>query len=184
MQTGIILSLKNQTRVLEARSASSGPGFVSLKGKTELVETVPETEESGALRHALEKINTAGTPFFTTSCGISVNSDEGGCWARGYLGFCFNYVEIARDSPNYFLLFEQFNRHLLDSSFDLPIEFHFQIEAAHFSGINDIGYAASVWITTAEFPSTDPAVMIWNQGIGLLADFLSSFENPELPAIF
>jgi hypothetical protein len=166
------------------RGAETDYDFKPLKGRPDEAATIPEVQDNDALKFALVKINNSSTPFFTVGCGISINSEPGGFWAKGYLEFSFNYIEIAKDSPNYFLLFEQFNNYVRTSGFNLPVDFNFQLEGAHFSEIAADGHTATVWITTAEFPAKDDAHKTWNQSIGLLADFLGSFEKPPLTAIY
>lgn len=188
MQTTVLLSLMNRTKIIPAVDpkdpTAGGSGFRPLKGTPEEASGISAVETSGALKDALEKINTVTTPFFTTGCGTSCNAEASSFWTRGYIEFAFNYIEIARDSPNYFLLFEQFNRHVIDTALDLPVEFNFQLKAAHFAKIAAVGYTTCVWITTAELPSVEESQKAWNQAAGFLKDFLCSFENPDLPVIY
>lgn len=188
MQTNIILSLSDRTTSIpypgtDCKDAPHG-GFRMLKGRPEEVEKIPAARDSAALKNALAKINAISTPFFTVACRMSCNGQPGTCWVRGYLEFSFNHIDIAKDSPNYFLLFEQFNRYVREANFDLPVDFNFELSNAHFAEIPFGGHTACIWITTSEFPAMDAALMAWNQSIGLLADFLGNFENPHLPAIY
>ena len=187
MNATALLSLNNHTKIIPPGSSDkpAAPSrFRLLKGRPEAAAGIAGAEASGALKDALVKINADTTPFFTTGCGRSCNGQTGGFWTRGYIDFAFNYIEIAKDSPNYFLLFEQFNRHILESAFDVPVEFNFQLEAAHFEKIAAVGYTTCVWITTAEFPSPDESQKAWNQGICFLKDFLCSFERPDLSPMY
>lgn len=184
MQTNIILSIKSSKKTIPYAGAGTDHGFKPLKGRPDEAATIPEVHDSDALKNALVKINNNATPFFTVGCALSINSEPGGFWAKGYLEFSFNYIEIAKDSPNYFLLFEQFNKYIRASGFNLPVDFNFQLEEANFPAIAADGHTASVWITTAEFPARDDAQKTWNQSIGLLADFLGSFEKLPLTAIY
>ncbi|KAF0215929.1 MAG: hypothetical protein FD174_3939 [Geobacteraceae bacterium] len=188
MQTNVILSIKNRTISIPypvaEREDSPHNGFIPLKERPDEVPAIPAVEDNDALKQALTMINDSTTPFFTVACRKSFNSTDGSFWARGYLEFSFNYIEIAKDSPNYFLLFEQFNRHVLASNFDLPVDFKFELQGANFTDITADGYTACVWITTAEFPTMEGAYKTWNQSVRFLADFLSGFEKPPLPAIY
>ena len=82
------------------------------------------------------------------------------------------------------MLFEQFNRHILDTAFDIPIEINFQLQATHFTEIAAVGYTTCSLDHHAEFPSLEESQKAWNQALGFLKDFLCSFENPDLPAIY
>lgn len=188
MQTNIILSLTDRTISIPYpgtdRKDAPHDGFRILKRRPEEVETIPAAKDSAALKNALVKINAGTTPFFTVACRMSCNGQPGGCWVRGYLEFSFNYADIAKDSPNYFLLFEQFNRYVREANFDLPVDFNFELSNAHFTEVPFAGHTACIWITTSEVPAMDAALMAWNQSVGLLADFLGNFEKPPLPAIY
>jgi hypothetical protein len=188
MQTNIILSLADRITLIPYsgtdRKDAPHDGFKLLKGRPDAVETIPATKDSAALRHALAKVNDSATPFFTVACRMSTNNLPESCWVRGYLEFSFNYLDIAKDSPNYYLLFEQFNRYVREAGFDLPVDFNFELQKANYAELPADGHTACVWITTAEFPTMDGARMVWNQSVGLLADFLGNFENPSLPAIY
>ncbi len=188
MQTNLSLSVKLQTVTIPYpavdRAESPHQGFVQLKGDADAAATLPAVQDSAALRQALEKINATTTPFFTVACKLVLNSDANGFWARGYLEFCLNSIELAKDSPNYFLLFEQFNHYVQDCKIDLPVDYEFQLYDAIFPAIKADGHTICVWLTTAQFPNEEGALKTWNMSISALADFLSSFEKPELAEIF
>lgn len=185
METSVILSLGDRTKSIPSPSAAcDSPGFILLKGRIDAVPTIPETEGCDALKRALATINDGATPFFTAGCGKSFNSDQDGHWARGYIAFAFNYLELAKDSPNYYLLFEQFNAFIKEAKFNLPVDFNFEIRRAEFTAVPAAGHLARVWITTSAFPAMELAQKLWNQSVGFLADFLGSYEKPPLPPIF
>jgi hypothetical protein len=188
MATNITLSIKNRTVAIPypAPDQEDSPhsGFRPLKGRPDAVPEIPAVHDNDALKLALIKINDSATPFFTVACRKSFNSGPEGFWARGYLEFSFNHIDIAKDSPNYFLLFEQFNRYVAEANFDLPVDFNFELQGAHFTDRAANGYTACVWITTAESPAMEGVHKTWNQSVGILADFLGNFVKPPLPAIY
>lgn len=188
METNLVLTLNNHTTVIPypAMDREEWPhqGFRPLKGNTEEVVSIPAVKDNAALRQALVKINDPTSPFFTIACRKFLNSMQGGFWVRGYIEFSFNYLDIARDSPNYFLLFEQFAKFITASNFDLPVDFNFEIRDARFVDMQTDGHTVCVWITTGEYPADEGALMGWNQSVGLLAEFLGNFEKPSLPPIF
>lgn len=188
METSVILTIKNHTVTIPyppaERKDAPHNGFIPLKGRPDEAGAIPAVQDNDALKHALAKINDSGTPFFTVACRKSFNESNGVFWARGYLEFSFNYIDIAKDSPNYFLLFEQFSSHVAASNFDMPVDFKFELQGASFTDVAATGHTASVWITTAEFPTMEGAHKTWNQSVGFLAEFLGSFEKPPLPAIY
>ncbi len=188
MQTSIILTIKDRTTSIPYpgtdRTVTPHQGFVLLKGRPEAAEAIPAAADSAALKHALAKINASSGPFFTIACRVARNTQAGNCWIRGYVEFSFNYIDIAKDSPNYFLLFEQFNRYVREAHFDLPVDFNFELQNTHFTEIPAYGYTTCVWITTSEFPAIEAALMAWNQSVGLLGDFLGNFEPPPFPPIY
>lgn len=188
MQTTVILSVKDRTTAIPYPAAdredSPHQGFVPIKGQPDAAAAIPAVQESEALKQALVKINGSNTPFFTVACRQVLNCHAERFWVRGYLEFALNYVELAKDSPNYFLLFEQFSRYVQQANFDIPVDFNFELQGTRFSDAKADGHTACVWITTAEFPSEEGALKTWNQSVGFLADFLGSFEKLSLPVIY
>jgi hypothetical protein len=188
MNTSIILAIKHQTvSIPYSGNAQSDPpheGFVLLKGQPQEVTSIPAAHNNDALKNALMKINAESTPFFTVACRKTVNNSGNSFWTRGYIEFALNYLEIAQDSPNYFLLFEQFSRYQLESGFDLPVDFKFDLHRADLKDQDAEGYTACVWITTAEYPGEDEALKTWNQSVAFLAEFLGSFEKPPIQQLY
>jgi hypothetical protein len=188
METGLILTIGNRTTTIPSTETGhddpARPPFRPLKGRPDDVPAIPEVENCDALKNALTTINDSSTPFFTIGCGKSFNSEQESHWVRGYVSFSFNHMELAKDSPNYFLLFEQFNNYVLGTKFNLPVDFNFEISGADFTSVPASGYLSRVWITTTEFPAMDLPKKLWNQSVGFLADFLGSYEKPPMPEIY
>ena len=188
MQTSVILSLSDSTSAIPYpavdRGDSSHEGFVPLRGNVDALSAIEGAIESAALKQALERINGSSTPFFTVACRKVLNQADGRFWTRGYLEFALNYLEVAKDSPNYYLLYEQFARHVNSAGFDVPVDFNFELRRAVFSSVAEEGHTACVWITTAEFPSEEGAEKAWNQSVAFLSEFLGSFEKLDLPVIY
>lgn len=188
MQTSVTLCIKDTLTTVpfpaEERDDTAHDGFVVLKGKPEDAASVPAAQESEAVKLALTRINGSSTPFFSVACRKVLNNQDGSFWSRGYIEFALNYEEVAKDSPNYFLLFEQFAQHVKTARFDVPVDFSFELRPAQFTAAGATGHTACVWITTAEFPAEEGADKAWNQSIGFLSEFLGSFEKLELPEIY
>lgn len=188
MQTSVTLCVKDiQTTIpypAAEREEAPHDGFIVLKGKSEEAGSVSAAQESEAVRLALIRINGSSTPFFTVACRKVLNNQGGTFWTRGYIEFALNYEEVAKDSPNYFLLFEQFAHHVKTGRFDVPVDFNFELRPAQFDATGATGHTACVWITTSEFPAEEGADKAWNQSINFLSEFLGSFEKLELPEIY
>lgn len=188
MQTNVTLCVKDALTTIPypaaEREDTSHQGFILLKGRPEEAGSVPAAQESEAIKLALVRINGSSTPFFSVGCHKMLNSQNGSFWTRGYIEFALNYEEVVRDSPNYFLLFEQFANHVNTAQFDLPVDFSFELRPAEFTTSGIKGHTTCVWITTAEFPAEEGADKAWNQSINFLSEFLGSFEKLELPEIY
>lgn len=188
MQTSVTLCIKESQTVVPypaaVREEAPHEGFILLKGNPDLVCSIQAAQESEAVKLALGRINGSATPFFSIACRKVLNSQNGTFWCRGYIEFALNYEEVVKDSPNYFLLFEQFANHVTTAPFDAPVDFSFELHPAQFTQSGVAGHTACVWITTAEFPAEEGADKIWNQSIGFLSEFLGSFERLDLPELY
>jgi hypothetical protein len=188
MQTSLIFSISSKNTTIPYPSTeqddSSHQGFVTLRGNTDATTDIPSANDNAALCQALVKINGTSTPFFTAASKLVTNSDPTGFWVRGYLEFCLNSLDLAKDSPNYFLLFEQFHHFIQDNNFDMPVEYNFELRDATLTDIQADVHTVSVWITTSQFPNEDGAIKNWNMSIAFLADFLSSFEKPDMDPLY
>jgi hypothetical protein len=56
-------------------------------------------------------------------------------WARGYIELAINYRELVSNAQHYFKLFFDFNQHLASARFDLPVQYHWELESAVFTDI-------------------------------------------------
>jgi hypothetical protein len=187
--TELILTLKNRCKTIPYISQTREDGTVNhgfriLKGRQEDVPSILEVQDSEALRYALSKINETNTAFFTVGCEKDLNHAPEGYWARGYLEFSINSVPEAADADHYFRIFSRFNRHVWESSFDAPVQYHFELEEADFRESGTRGFTAAVWVTTLCFPVAPEALTTWNEAVVFLADFLSSFKQGAEPGIY
>lgn len=158
---------------------SANYGFKPLKGKPEEAARIPEVQDEEHFRDALVAINDLSTAFFTVGCEKSFNHEEGaGNWARGYIEFAFNYCDLVEDAQWYFKLFFDFNHFVWSNQFNEPVQFHFELEAAHFFQGNCDGYTVAVWITTATTPAEEDVRVVWGKAVGLLTEFLKQYQAP------
>jgi hypothetical protein len=190
MHTSLLLTIKNRPKAIpypsgEHDDGSKNHGFKPLKAVPEDVETIPEAQDNDSLKLALKRLNARRTPFFTVGCEKAYNKSQNGCWARGYLEFSFNYVEIAADPDYYFRIFFGFNQYVWEQQEQKTVQYHFELEPAHYMERNADGYTCSVWITTAEFPEDEQARSIWGSALDTLVGFLEQVPGERhLTAIY
>ena len=184
--TELILTLKNRCKTIpyipqRREDGTVDHGFRILKGRPEEVMSIPEVEDSEPLRYALATINQEETAFFTVGCEKDLNHAPEGFWARGYMEFSFNHAAAAASAEHYFGVFFQFNRHVWASGFDIPVQYHFEIEEADFQKIGRRGFTVAVWVTTLCLPAAAEALATWGRAVAFLADFLASCKGGPLP---
>lgn len=189
MITELILTLKNRTKTIpyvseRREDGTVNHGFHILKNRPEAVGSILETQDQKTLRQALSVINEASTPFFTVGCEKDINRSSEGFWVRGYLEFSFNDPETAACADRYFQVFFDFNRLVWAAQFDLPVQYHFELEGAEFQKVQIHGFTAAVWITTLCFPTADDAWSPWNRAVLFFADFLASCKCEPKPGIY
>lgn len=163
---------------------SANHGFKALKGKPEEAARIPEVQDNENLRNALVAINDQSTPFFTVGCEKAFNVADGSYWAKGYLELAFNYCDVVGDAQSYFKLFFEFNSLIRDSRLHLPVQYHFELEPAHFIDGNCDGYTVAVWITTADLPTAEEAMEAWGEAVDFLTNYLKQYPPRPLPTIY
>ncbi|MEA4834974.1 MAG: hypothetical protein VB133_07565 [Anaeromusa sp.] len=168
------------------RSDSTNHGFKELKGNAAAAERIAEVQDNEALKKALVNINRIDTPFFTVGCEKSLNREitNDRYWMKGFIEFAFNYADIVDNAQHYFKLFYEFNKVVAETKYDLPIQFVWEIEAAHFSKINTGGFTATVWITTMDNPERKEIEDMWGAGVSYLANFLSNYPTGNYRSIY
>jgi hypothetical protein len=163
---------------------SANYGFKALKGKPEEAARIAEAQDNEHLKNALVAINDRDTPFFTVGCEKAFNKDDGSHWAKGYLELAFNYCDMVGDAQSYFKLFFEFNNLIVNSRFDLPVQYHFELEPAYFIDANCHGFTVAIWITTADLPTAEEAREAWGEAVNFLTDYLRQYPTRPLPTIY
>ena len=156
---------------------SSNHGFKVLKGKPQDISLIPEAKDNQHIIKALEIINDERIAFFSVGCEKAFNyKPEYGHWARGYIEFSYNAVELVKDARNYFGLFYQFNDAIWEHQFNLPVRFDWEFDRAIFTDAdNQTGFSCAVWITTNDLQSAEDAKYVWQVSLDFLAGFLGQF---------
>ena len=189
MKTDLILSMVPRTKTIPYQSGtrpdgSTNYGFKPLKGSLGEITSIPEAQDLFAIREALEVINHPDTALFSIGCEKAFNQSPDGFWVKGFIEFAFNHPELALDASSYFKLFFEFNHLVWEKQLDLPLQYHFELEGAHFQTVDTHGYTACVWLTTLSLPTENEAKDVWCLGLGFLADFLRQIPRQPLPTIY
>jgi hypothetical protein len=189
----LLLTIRNRVKSIPYGGGDAGRsdgsknfGFKRLKGNKELAESIPEAQDSEALKRALVRLNDPSAAFFTVGCEKSYNTHEKGFWVRGYLEFAFNFVELVSGAQNYFKLFFEFNTSTTRIVSDLPkAQFEFQPEGGQFHDGPATGYSVSVWVNTSLCVTREESIGEWGKALSLLVDFLEPLEvKPGLTPIY
>lgn len=163
---------------------SANYGFKALKGKPEEAVLINEVQDEEHFRNALVAINGLDTPFFTVGCEKSFNEHPKGYWARGYLEFAFNYCDLVEDAQYYFKLFFDFTHYVWKNQFNEHVQYHFELEGAHFFKGDCDGYTVAVWINVSVLPTEEEVKEVWGKAVDLLTAFLTSHHVQPLPAMY
>jgi hypothetical protein len=149
-------------------------GFKDIKGRPDLLPTIPELARDPALLEAIGVINQPNTGLFSIGCASSLTTDSDGFYLMGYIEFAFNSASYVQDPSRYFSLFFQFDRAL--SAEDAPIIAYYlwELQPAAFTDANIGGYSCSVNIKTSHMPTEQQATMKWEEALGLLSVYLST----------
>ncbi len=190
METDIQLKIRNHYKgipygaVQRDSPRSSNHGFKNVKGRPHEVESIPELQDSAALKAAILAISEASTPFFTIGCESKLNHEGDVYWKRGFVEFAFNYPRLVADAQNYFKLFFDFNFHVFESNFDLPVQFGWELEGATFLEKKCDGFSVCVWTTTKDLKDEAQTEDVWSQAILFLTEFLKQQPAFPLPMIY
>lgn len=166
---------------------SENHGFIVVKGRPAEAAAIPEAQDNEPMKNALIAINDSSTALFTAGCEKSFNHDSEGHWARGYIEVSYNYLELLSDAQHYFKLFFDFNNRVRRMRFDVPVQYHWELEAAVFTDISwqTSGFTAGVWITTAFFESRTEVEKAWAQGVDFLTEYFKEIKAfPEQPSVY
>jgi len=172
-----VLVLRNRTKGIPylgvKRDRSTNHGFVALKGKPAgEARKIAEAGDVEAVARCLERLNHADTGFFTVGCEKAFNVDGDVHWAKGYVEFALNSIELASDAQQYFKLFFEFNHRLFAKNFNLPVQYGWELEGAMFQTTDTSGFTATVWVTTDVCPMEGEARELWSRALDELTDFL------------
>jgi hypothetical protein len=186
-ESSLIFSIRRHHKAIPYFGSGPRPdgaenyGFKTLKGRTGDADLIPEAQDNAAIKNALIALNDQATPFFTVGCEKSCNQQGSAYWMRGYLEFSFNYTEMASDAMFYFKLFFGFNRWFLEQPPEATVQYHFELEGAHFMDISADGYTVVVWITTVTLPTVEVTQKAWAWALHMLVIFLQTVEiDPSL----
>jgi hypothetical protein len=172
-----ILSLNDHGKPIPYHAAnrpegSRNHGFMALKGRPDRRALVPEAQDDESLGDAIDYLNDDRTPFFTVGCEKVLIEEEKQHRKSGYLEFAFNDRLLVSDACNYFVLFFNFSQRLAKDRFNLPVQFRWELEDAHFTAADCNGWSTTVWIETPGLSSATEAGELWAQGLNALVDSL------------
>ena len=143
----LIEEVKDVPYPIDIRADSIGYGFKDLKGKPELVSTVPEVSLMQGMQKALRELCRAETPFFSIGCEQRVG--EAGTrehWAKGFIEFAYNFEPAAR-YENYRTLLANFKESGPFGSVPAPAIFDWVVAPVRLTNHQVLIHSCSVWIT-------------------------------------
>jgi len=169
----------------EAREdGTANHGFKNLKGNPHLLAQVPELTDDPALHALVDGINRSETGLVSVGCASwPVADDKGHRWS-GYVEFAINTAEAIEDARSYFPLFFNFDKSLHDAGFNSAVNYHWELEGAHFWPANAVGFTCTVWVYTAYWPTFNEAKKAWQQALDPLIPFLGGYPLQDGRPLF
>jgi len=107
-------------------------GFQDLKGKPELLPSVPELVRDRPLMDLVAAINDERTGLFTLGCVSGEVADSQGFRYTGYVELCINSASAIEDARSYFPLWFHFDECLHQSGFKVRVMFDWELQPATF----------------------------------------------------
>ncbi len=159
---------------IKREDGNANYGFKNLKGKPELIDSIPELKTDSALKSLVQSINSSETSFFSIGCLSGEASEDRGYRYSGYIEFSFNCKIGIQDASNYFPLFLRFEMWLHKQNFEQQMKFYWVLEPGAFLDANVNGFSCTVFFNTAYFKSIEEAYECWTISLKVLESFLSS----------
>ena len=158
-------------------------GFRDLKGRPELVDTLPGLDADPALRALLKAMNGTATGLFSVACACDAVHVERGHRHSGYVEFALNSQYGVQQAENYFPVFVAFQRYLHLHRFERA-SFDWEIEDAAFTAVNVYGFTCSVHVHTDHVDSAAMARADWEKALEILGQGLCSRRGAEIDPIY
>lgn len=155
-------------------------GFMNLKRKPGLVQSVPELQKDGDLRETVRIINEC-PGLFSVGCESGAVSDQRGHWRSGYVEFAINSKSHVGDALNYFRIFYLFDCELAKIPFANAVQFNWELQPATFIDGGAKGYTCAVFVNTAAHDQDAEARQSWSAALAALAQVLSTVPSAGEP---
>jgi hypothetical protein len=159
-------------------------GFKNLKGNLHLLADVPELKEDHALYDVVSAINQPSTGLLSVGCVSGAVVDEHGHARTGYIEFAINLAKKISDARNYFYVFYHFDSLLHESKFNERVNYHWELEGAHFHPANADGFTCVVYVHSAHCPTPEQAMEAWERGLAPLIPFFRAYPQQEGEPLF
>lgn len=146
-------------------------GYFSLVERQDLIDKVPEAMNNPELRMLLQALNDPAGGLMTTGCAKWHKPQQDGSHViSGYVEFCFNSHSMGTDASDFFPLFFHFGVALEKQRFSTPVQFQWELMAAHFVEKNLDTYTVAVFMHTRG--TRTKAETQWVEAVTALREFL------------
>lgn len=153
-------------------------GFKLLKGRADLIDTIPELQKDPDLRNLVAQINSRETGLLTVGCLSEPIQDENGFRKTGYVEFALNSRSAIADAANYFPIFFHFARALQENKFEHRMGYDWELEPATFRQCESAtGYTCTIYLNSWFASDSEASTRIWSASLGSLAQYLSGVSQ-------
>lgn len=160
---------------VERSEGHSNYGYVDLKRKPELIEGIPELQDTPVLMALVRELNNPRSIVRSLSCEKALSKSADPVFCRKLTSFVRISFEIlawnlAKD--NYQILFEQFADSAMPEMLSDLICIEFEVDPASFNDHQKHGWALTIW--NSGFGRTDKeATSNWATGVRLVEQFFA-----------
>lgn len=154
-------------------------GFKDLKGKPELLTTVPELVRDQSMMALVAAINKAHTGLFTVGCVSGEVADQQGVRYEGYVEFCINSASMIEDARSYFPLWFRFDEFLHQRGFQERVMFDWELQPASFRNASRTAaqFTCSIFINTQYAATKEEAWAVWHESLAVLTEYLGNIPD-------
>jgi hypothetical protein len=148
-------------------------GFKDVKGRFDLLSTIPELVRDGSLFRLVEAISAPETGLFSIGCVSGGAADSAGHRRSGYVEFALNSIAAVSSAASYFPLYFYFDQVLSRRQLCSDVQYVWELKPASFMDLGIQGYTCAVFVNTPCLKTEAEALAAWARALDELARFLS-----------
>lgn len=160
----------------EIGAVSHNVGFIDVKAKPDLIDSLHEIEGLPNLKKLLSYFSGESSPFFSIGCGRWINQQsDGRYFSRVYVEFAFNYPKIAH-RVNYYSLFEAFTADAKTAKIGTFSRCEWRVSPISLTSQRFMISSCTIWIHLVDQPTPAAALKACDKSFLLLDRYFRSLK--------